>query len=262
MPILRAFAVISLAAYASAQSLSSACTTALTSVALNPDAAACLSPSSLIPIATGGANKSVVAPINNWLTAVCGAPACSNATIAAVVTNITTGCATDLAATGFTSDLTPTITTLVEQYYPTVRQVICLKDGSTNCITETLTNIEAIVGPLTLTNILSIAANPPSTIPTNITCSNCIKAAYNIIAKDVPSIVSEAAPALQSQCGASFTDGATPSGISESATNAALASTSSKAAAAGSVAMLSQGLVAGLAASGLVIGSTLFTLLA
>jgi hypothetical protein len=166
-----------------------------------------------------------------------------------------------LASTGFTSDQTPTIISLVEQYYPTVRQVICLKDGSTNCITQTLTNIEAVVGPLTITNIISLAANPPSTLPTNITCSNCIKAAYNIIAKNIPSIVTDAAPALQSQCGASFTDGTTPSGISESATNAVLASTSAKAAAAGSVAMLSQGLVAGLAASGLVIVSTMFTLL-
>ena len=61
-----------------------------------------------------------------------------------------------------------------------------------------------------------------------------------------------------------LTDGTTPSGISESATDAALAATSSKAAAAaaGSVAMLSQGLVTGIAASGLVIVSTLFTLLA
>ena len=59
-----------------------------------------------------------------------------------------------------------------------------------------------------------------------------------------------------------LTDGTTPSGISESATNAALAATSSKAATAGSVGILSQGLVASLAASGLVIVSTLFTLLA
>ena len=57
-------------------------------------------------------------------------------------------------------------------------------------------------------------------------------------------------------------DGATPPGITESAKDSVLTSTNSKAAAAGSVAMLSQGLVTGIAASGLVLVSTLFTLLA
>ncbi|KAF8161210.1 hypothetical protein B0H34DRAFT_796032 [Crassisporium funariophilum] len=254
----RALTLAALVAYASAQSLSAQCTAALSNVATNPDAAQCLSTSALVPIIAGGASTSIVAPINNWLTSLCGAPACSNATIAAVTKNVTEGCSTELSITGFTADLLPSITALVQQYYPTVRKVVCLKDGNTNCITQTLTNLEGVVGPLTLTNIIAMVGNPPTNISSTVLCTNCIKEAYNVISKDIPSIVSDAAPALQSQCGAAFTDGTTPAGILQSASTAA-PSTASTGAALGA---LSHGVVAALGVSGLVVVSTLFTFLA
>jgi hypothetical protein len=37
-----------------------------------------------------------------------------------------------LAGLGFTSSLTPSITTVIQQYYPTVRKVVCLKE----CVTQ------------------------------------------------------------------------------------------------------------------------------
>lgn len=107
--------------------LSTQCTNALTGIATNPDAAACLAPGSLVQIIAGGANTSIVGPINTWLTNVCSAPACSNDTISAVVQNVTTGCSNELSGLGLSSDMIPSITSLIQQYYPTARQVICLK---------------------------------------------------------------------------------------------------------------------------------------
>jgi len=258
----RAAIVASLAVYAAAQSLSNNCTATLTGIAANPDAAQCLSPGSLISIIASSKNSSIIPPINNWLNSLCGAPACSNDTIAAVVKNVTDGCSTELSGFGFTPSLTPSITSIVQQYYPTVRKVVCLKDGDTNCITQTLTNIQDIVGTLSLANVAQLVANPPTTLPANVTCTNCIKAAYSIISTDAPSLVADVAPALQSQCGASFTDGTTPTGIVQSANTAAASSSTASAAALGSVSMMSQGVIAGLGASCLVVVSTLFTFLA
>ncbi|KAF8967879.1 hypothetical protein BDZ97DRAFT_475549 [Flammula alnicola] len=201
----RIVTLAALVASAAAQSLSTACTNTLAGVATNPDAATCLSAGSLISLVGGGSSSSIITPINTWLTSLCGAPACSNATLAAVVQNVTTGCSTELSGLGFTSDLTSSVTAIVQQYYPTVRKVVCLKDGDTNCITQTLTNFQSVVGTLTLSNIANLVSNPPSNIPTNVTCTNCVKAAYSVINQDIPSIVSGAAPSLQSECGTSFT---------------------------------------------------------
>jgi hypothetical protein len=165
-----------------------------------------------------------------------------------------------LSGWGFTSSLTPSITSVIQQYYPTVRKVVCLKDGDTNCITQTLTNIQDTVGTLTLANVAQLVVSPP-TLPANITCTNCIKAAYSVIHTDAPTLVADVAPALQSQCGADFTDGTTPTGIVQSA-NTAAASANANAAALGLVSMMSHGVIAGLGASGLVLISTVFTFLA
>ncbi|KJA28996.1 hypothetical protein HYPSUDRAFT_33480 [Hypholoma sublateritium FD-334 SS-4] len=259
----RIIAIAALAASAAAQSLSTQCTGALTAVATNPDAASCLSLGSLITLVSGGSTTAVIPPIDAWLTSLCGGPACSNTTIAAVVQNITTGCSTELSGLGITSDSASSITPLIEQYYPAVRQVVCLKDGSTNCVTETLTNIQNSVGTLTLTSIAQIVANPPSTIPTNVTCTDCIKAAYNIINDSIPGVVSDAAPSLQSQCGTSFTDGTTPSDIVESASTAsASSSTTTTSAAMGFVSFSAQGALAGLGASATIVLTTVFAFLA
>jgi len=257
-----AITFVALIAYASAQSISTQCSTALTSIVANSDAAACLSTPSLIPVLSSSSG-SLIGPIDNWLSKLCAAPACSNATLAAIVQNVTTGCATDLSSLGFTSDQPTQITSLVEQYYPTLRQVVCLKDGNTNCITQTLTNIQNVLGPLNMSSVASYTTGTGlSNFTANITCTDCIKAIYNEVNKTIPSSFTVAAPALQSQCGASFIDGATPSGIVESATTATAVPSTSNSAALGGVSLLSHGVFMGLSLSGLVIISTLFTLLA
>lgn len=219
----RTLTISALLSVAAAQiNLSASCTKALTTIATNADANACLTPSPLLPILTDS-SASVVDPINNWLTSLCAAPSCSNDTIAAIVTNATTGCATDLAAIGYTAESTPAVSALIQQYYPTVRNVVCLKDGNTNCVTQTLTNIQGVLGPLSIQNVLAlVAADTNVTLPANISCTNCLKAAYNAVNTEIPGLFTT--DSVQNECGASFTDGATPAGISETASTKTAAS--------------------------------------
>jgi hypothetical protein len=77
--------------------------------------------------------------------------------------------------------------------------------GSTNCVTQTLTNIQGVVGTVNLTTFITLVTGTSLTnIPTNITCTDCLKAIYNEVNQAIPSLVSDAVPALQSECGASF----------------------------------------------------------
>ncbi|KAK7472753.1 hypothetical protein VKT23_000863 [Stygiomarasmius scandens] len=220
------FTVLSIAvgaSFAAAQSLSDQCTSTLVQAAANPDVSTCLSPGTLLPLVTGSQNNSVIDPINNWLNSMCSAPACSNDTLSAFVQNVTAGCSTELSAMGISSDDANSIIPTIQAAYPTVRKVACLQDGNTKCVTQTLTNIQDMVGTLSISNVGNIGANIASSdVPSNVTCTDCIKEAYNIINEDFPSLVSDAQSDLQSQCGSDFTDGQSPSGISESAsTNAA-----------------------------------------
>ncbi|KAF7376253.1 hypothetical protein MSAN_00040600 [Mycena sanguinolenta] len=213
-------AAVLAASSVSAVSISSACQSALTGVAANSDANACLSVSSLLSTVLDS-NASIITPVDNMLKALCSAAPCSNATLSAVVTNITTGCSAELSSSG-SSVSAAEITTLVEQYYTTARSIICLTDSGTNCITETLTNIQSMLGTLSLDNIGTIITNAftsTSSLPANVSCSNCVKGAYNILNQNFPSTASSIASELDSECGANFTDGSAPSGIVESATS-------------------------------------------
>ncbi|RXW21651.1 hypothetical protein EST38_g4214 [Candolleomyces aberdarensis] len=255
--MLRTVTLVALAAYVSAQSLSSGCTSALSSIALNPAASSCLNPLALVSIATGNSSQSIVPAVDNWLTGVCGAPACSNETIAQVVTNITTGCSTELSVTG--ADDAGAITTLVQQYYPTVRKVLCLKDGSNNCITQSLREIEGVVGTLSLSNIVRLVTDPPrELLVSNITCTNCVKGVYNIVTQDIPEAAASLKTGLDEQCGATFTDGTTPSGITQSASQTAATTGNSN----NNSGALSSFSMAGISVSGLAVVSAVFTLLA
>lgn len=265
--ILSIAAVLSGASLISAQSISSGCEKSVSDVIASPDAA-CLNPSGLLPIFLGGANTSLVAPINNWLTGFCSAAPCSNQTLAAIVTNVTTGCSNELKALGLGSGTAAEITTTVQQFYPTVRKVLCLKDDSTNqnCITETLTNIEKTTGPLSFDKIASELTNPlalASAVPKDVICSNCVKAAYNVINQDLKGLIPSAANStVSSTCGASFVDGQNPSGISQSAAQAAIASPSSSSKPKNTGTSLSGGALIGLTTSLLVAVSSAFALFA
>jgi len=227
----------------------------LTQVAANPDASACLKISALLGAALQP-NASIIGPVDGWLQSMCGAAPCSNATIAAAVTNITNGCSAELSTAGSSS--AGSITTLVEQYYPTTRKILCLSDSGTNCITQTLTNIQNILGTLSLSNVADVIENAAkaNSIPSNVTCTNCVKEAYNIFSQDFPSASSGLKSQLQSECGASMIDGSAPSGVTETA-----AATSAGAGNSAKGVMLSRDGLAGLIAAGLIAASSLWAVL-
>jgi len=273
----RVIAVSAAVAVVSAQTsslpLSAGCLAALVNVAASPEAA-CIDASSLVTAASTLTNTtSIVDPINTWLTGLCGQSTCSNASLAAIVTNVTTGCSAELSSFGFTSDETPAVISLVQQYYPTVQSVVCLKDtaNSTLCVTETLKNVESLLGTLDINNIAGIEAkaNALTSVPTNLTCTSCIKAAYNIINTNLPSLASGYSAPLSSQCGASFIDKAAPSGIASgsaaagaSGTSAAGGSATSSSAAMGAASLLTRGALTGLAVSSLLVVSSALAFLA
>jgi len=219
------------AGLSSAQSISNTCQSALLSIIASPDAQ-CLNPSALLSLATSSSNSSLIGPMTNWLQGLCSQAPCTNSSISAVVTNVTSGCSSDLASFGLTESNPSELITLVEQFYPALRQVGCLKDNSANqlCVPELLTDIQASVGTISLSTIIRIIPDfitGNSSLPQNVTCSNCVKQGFNIIQTDFPSLLPASASSdLSSTCGSAFTNGATPTDISESASTGTSASKS------------------------------------
>ncbi|OBZ68312.1 hypothetical protein A0H81_11810 [Grifola frondosa] len=195
----------------SAQTISSQCQSALTTVVGSSDAT-CLNAQALIGMFLQ--------------------PACTNATLAAIVTNVTAGCSTELSSLGLSNASAGEITTIIQTAYPTVRQIACLSDSSTNtlCVTETLNNIQTYTGNLSISNIEAIASQAANgtfpSVPSNVTCTDCTKQALNIFKQDFPDLLTSSVQStISSTCGASFTDGAEPSTVTELASNSTATST-------------------------------------
>jgi len=224
------------AGIAVAQSISSQCTSALTSVAASPDGSQCLNPSALVQLAISNSSSSIIPTVDNWLNGLCAQGQCSNATLEAAVTNITTGCSTELQSLGLTTTDPATLVSGVQYVYPTLRQVVCLKDTGVGslCATELLQGIEKDTGTLTLSSIVNLITQSMSGQNVNISqqvlCSSCSKAMYTTAALNLPSLVSSEQSNLESTCGANFTDGQMPSGISETASNSSSTTTTGGAA--------------------------------
>ncbi|KAJ8077322.1 hypothetical protein AAF712_004197 [Marasmius tenuissimus] len=254
--ILATTAVAAGLAVASAQTLSSNCQNSLTTIVQNNDASACLAPSALVGIAAANSSQSLVDPINTWVNSVCGSPSCSNSTLEFIVNTVTDGCSTELSVLGYDSSQKAQITEIVKQVYPTARKVVCLQSGNEKCITKELKAVESSIGTLSVDNIVKLVSTLSfnnQTIPKDVYCSDCTKAAYNAINEDFPGTFDDSKSDIQQQCGASFVDGQNPSGVSQSA-----ASTSGGNG--GNGAMF--GALPSLATSGLVVLGGLFALVA
>lgn len=109
------------------RSISSQCQSALLTIAGSPDAQ-CLNPTGLIPLLTTSSNTSLVTPFTSWLQGACAQDPCTNSSLSAIVTNITTGCGNDLAGLGFSNDSVPELIAGIQEGYPTVRSIACLKE--------------------------------------------------------------------------------------------------------------------------------------
>lgn len=220
-------AVISFAAglqFVSAQSISTQCQSTLASFVSSSEAQ-CLAPAALVAAVVAGPSSSVVGPINNWLTNLCAQPACTNGTISALVSNVSTGCASDLQSMGLTMEELADLPSMAEETYPTARKVACLADtsnGNKLCMTETLTNLQPYTGTLTLSSIMSVmmqfASGSISNVPSNVTCTDCTRAAYDTINQAYPMAVStNVNQSIASECGADFLTSAPPATVSQTA---------------------------------------------
>ncbi|KAJ7780538.1 hypothetical protein DFH07DRAFT_792631 [Mycena maculata] len=211
--------------------LSTACSNSLTGLLSSPEAA-CLKPSSLLSFFVG-TNQSIPDTVNKWLSGLCSTGFCSNETLAAIVSNVTTGCSSDLGSVGADVGASvATVTQLVQEVYPTVRNVMCLKDDASNqlCVTETLSNIEDIVGKLSFSdlNLATLTSDFQNVVASasNLACTNCTKAAFTLISP-LTSQFPEAQTGIDALCGANFIDGSSPDTVSQTAVNQAFTSTKS-----------------------------------
>ncbi|KAI0356253.1 hypothetical protein OH77DRAFT_1423864 [Trametes cingulata] len=258
----------------SAQSISSQCQSTLASIVTDSNAS-CLNAQALVGLVVStstSANSSVVPTINSWLTGMCSRPACTNDTLASVVQQVTSGCSAELGSLGLANVDAGELTTLVQTAYPTVRQVACLGDTSNNnslCLTETLNNLEPYTGALSVSNIESLASQimggTVPNLPSNVTCTDCTKAAYNIVQQKFGDLTSGFSSDISSTCGASFTDGTQPASVTQLATDSTASTTTSSTsnAAAGMFsAPIGLAPLAGLAASSLLTAASAFFVLA
>ncbi|KAG6333690.1 hypothetical protein ID866_5397 [Astraeus odoratus] len=211
------------AGFAVAQSLSSQCSSALISVAGSPDSA-CLNPNGIVSLALTNSTSSVIPGVDSWLSGLCALGPCSNSSLQAIFTNITNGCSTELGELGFSTSDTANLTTYLEDAYPTIRQIWCLKDTSVNqlCVTEDLYAIQNATTTLTLSNLVGVVGQLTSgstSVPQNVTCGDCSKAAYTIASQDYPALLANSTSSVSAYCGSSFVDGQMPSDIEETASS-------------------------------------------
>ena len=89
------------------------------------------------------------------------------------------------------------------------------------CITQTLSNIESVTGPLTLSKILqivpSIVTGQTSSLDSVNLCTPCVKQIYNVAKTDFPTIfgTDDVTSNVQAKCGASFVGKCTVSHLVE-----------------------------------------------
>ncbi|KAL0578995.1 hypothetical protein V5O48_002990 [Marasmius crinis-equi] len=110
--------------------------------------------------------------------------------------------------------------------YPTFRKVVCLRNGDNYCVTETLNALQGATGVnLTMGYIRDLLDDGyhlddrDRKLPTDISCSPCMKATYNTIKADRSwEFDWDDEEDLRMTCGANFTDGTNPVGITQLAT--------------------------------------------
>ncbi|KAF5393403.1 hypothetical protein D9757_000695 [Collybiopsis confluens] len=212
--------------------------------------AACLNPTAFLSFVVGNGAGNVTSTVNTWLSGLCSSGACTNQSIANVVTNLTSGCSNELSALGVSvSSIQSEVISIAQQVYPTVRQVACLKDDSTSqlCAIETLSNLQSVIGDITDLSVLNLFADAEKLFANgvqSIACTDCMKASmmyltrrsiplicmqesFSIAKSNFPSLVTHAEPEAQALCGASFLDGNLPSTVSQSANDAVFSAASS-----------------------------------
>jgi len=117
------------AAFAAAYNITRECTSALIGIAFNQELNACLNPAGILAIITGNSSTSALPAFDRWVSNVCAGPMCSNATIDALVANLTAGCPNEVQALG-EDGIQVNLTSLadsIKRVYPVMRQAMCFK---------------------------------------------------------------------------------------------------------------------------------------
>lgn len=200
-------------------SISTQCETALAGLLTN-SGAQCLNPKGLVPLVSLDANSSIIDPLNSWDQGMCQASPCTNDTLATVVSDLTSGCSSELSQLGAGSISNSQLTSLVQELYPSVREALCAQDTSNNtlCPTEFLTNLQVVTGTLTLTALESfvnqVVSSSVPNIPKSVECTDCTKTWYNIVKSAFPAVVSsDAETNISDTCGSDFVNGQSPSDV-------------------------------------------------
>ncbi|CAE6519711.1 unnamed protein product [Rhizoctonia solani] len=219
-------ASLSLAQLTGILGLSDSCNKAMGQLAIGPSAN-CLNTMGLINVLTTPSGQSWVGPFDSYLTTTCTQPACPVDILSMTIDSLKEGCATDLAQKGWSADDLEKILGQGAKYYPSVREVLCLRStgqGQGLCITTTLTDLQDMTGePL---NIGTLVAKTPTVlsshsidIPKNISCTPCTQGAYTIARPNLPS--SESIKAWDTfwtnQCGENFISGTLPTSVAQTA---------------------------------------------
>ena len=76
-----------------------------------------------------------------------------------------------------------------------------IRSGDTNCVSQTLNNFQDMFGPLTPNNIYKILTSDDLTVPSNVTCTDCVKAFYSTLSPNIELVNEETA---QGKCGNDF----------------------------------------------------------
>ncbi|KAL7410121.1 hypothetical protein BDY24DRAFT_400850 [Mrakia frigida] len=129
MSVVASLAVLSLAASASALTLSASCIATLTTTLTTPPASECFATESLLkflPLAITSPNTSVVATVDNYLSQVCPAPICSNETVLATATALEGGCGEVFASYGIKNE---SINAWVP-FLPQIKAVACVQTSN------------------------------------------------------------------------------------------------------------------------------------
>ncbi|CAE6409441.1 unnamed protein product [Rhizoctonia solani] len=219
-------ASLSLAQLTGILGLSDSCNKAMGQLAIGPSAN-CLNSMGLINVLTTPSGQSWVGPFDTYLTQTCSQPACPVDILSMTIASLKEGCATDLAEKGWSADDLEKILGQGANYYPSVREVLCLRStqvGQGLCITTTLTDIQDMLSaPL---NIGTLVSKTPTVlnshsidIPKNISCTPCTQGAYTIARPNLPS--SESVQAWDkfwtNQCGEQFISGTLPTTVAQTA---------------------------------------------
>ncbi|KAI9639827.1 uncharacterized protein MKK02DRAFT_29798 [Dioszegia hungarica] len=217
--------VAAAAAVASAQGLSSGCTTQVGLLAFG-DLGQCLQLTQILSVFSS-TSGSVITPLNNYLNSLCASstPRCSNATLTSANSTIQSACASDASGGGQAATIIQTVGSVL-QSYPYFITAACSKNTTTNnfCLTDTLTAVQNATGQdvsfSTVSSLLSGGSAGIAGLSQSLSggqlCTGCVSGFYQqAIAANATITTLPAASAIQSQCGSNF--GRMVTGVSSSA---------------------------------------------